>query len=49
MIFATNDLNILPSKKIGKSNDLVTNQIALKTFENDIVKASLFENQMEMI
>ena len=49
MIFATKDLNILPSKKIGKSNDLVTNKIALKIFENDIVKVSLFENQMEVI
>ena len=49
MIFAIKDLDIIHSKKNKNSHAVISKENALKVFENDIVKASVFESYMEII
>ena len=49
MIFAIKDLDIIHSKKNKNSHAVISKENTLKVFENDIVKASVFESYMEII
>nr|WP_321246149.1 hypothetical protein [uncultured Psychroserpens sp.] len=49
MVFAIKDLNIFSSENSTSSTFEGSKKDSLKSFENDIIKASLFESHIEII
>ena len=49
MIFAIKDLNVFSSENNTSSTLEGSKKVSLKSFENDIIKASLFESHVEII
>ena len=49
MIFAIKDLNIFSSENNTSSILEGSKKVSLKSFENDIIKAALFESHIEII